>query len=86
MGEERRDIKDRKGQRKWTKLERLNNRNWGVEEQEDEEKNQPRGGYHVGPDEHAAPSGEEKQREAQLFYLSNPRRCIQQGEGLTLFT
>lgn len=38
MGEDRRDIKDRNGQRKWTKLERLNNRNWGAEGQEDSEK------------------------------------------------
>lgn len=38
MGEDRRDIRDRNGQRKWTKLERLNNRNWGAEEQEDAEK------------------------------------------------
>ena len=37
MGEDRRDIRDRNGQRKWTKLERLNNRNWGAEEQEDAE-------------------------------------------------
>lgn len=42
--------------------------------------------YHAGPDEHAAPSGEEEQGEAQLFYLSNPRRCIQRGEELILFT
>lgn len=84
MGEERKDIKDRKGRR--TKLERLNNRNWGAEGREDAEENQPRGGYHVGPEEHAATSGEEEQDEAQLFYLSNPRRCIQQGEELILFT
>lgn len=38
MGEDRRDIRDRNGQRKWTKLERLHNRNWGAEEQEDAEK------------------------------------------------